>query len=72
METKFRTPACLPSSTGSRFPNPIIGDVDQNVIRTEHQKLVTLAALVVGVDPHHLTYEQVDAKTKELQQPQKA
>lgn len=63
----FRTIGCLPSSTGSRFPNPIIGDVDQNIIRTEHQKLLALAALVCGVPPHHLTVEQVEAKTKELE-----
>lgn len=63
----FQTISRLPSSTGTRFPNPIIGDVDQNIIRVEHQKLVALAALVCGVDAHHLTIEQVDAKTRELE-----
>jgi hypothetical protein len=66
MPESFRTIQVLPSSLGKRFPNPMIGDVDQNIIRTEHQKLLALAAAVCGVDVGALTYELVEAKTKEL------
>jgi len=63
----FRTLALLPSSTGTRFPNPLIGDVDQGVIREEHNKLVLIAASVCGVSVGELTHEMVDAKIAELQ-----
>lgn len=63
---EFRTLQLLPSSTGTRFPNPLIGDVDQGVIRVEHNKLMALAAAVCGVAVRDVTYELVDAKIKEL------
>ena len=64
---EFRTVGCLPASQGKRFSNPLIGGPEQDIIRDEHRKLMRLAALVCGVTTP--TYEDVDAKIKELETP---
>jgi hypothetical protein len=67
MPTPFETLRLLPPIAGSRFGSIALGYDRVSDVRREHTLLVRTVGLLLGIDPDHLTVEDVETFNTRLQ-----